>query len=395
MSLGPTSQKKIAFVSEIPTPYRLPVYELIRKETGVTCDFYFCATSQSDRHWNLNETDRDSYQVLRGWRFEKKGKNLQAIFVNPTIIAKLWQGKYDLAIIGGWAQPTMLLAIATCVLRRIPYVIHSESHSLKPRGILKKFMRKLIPGIPIRLAKAFFVTGTQAKNYIESFSGKRTRVFYFPNTIDVEYYCKESTRLQNKKAVLRNELSLPGHHNLIFVGRLVHVKGVLDLIKAFAIAAENLPDWGLLIIGQGPLKPKIVNEMQHKSWKDLVTIVPYIDPKELIRYYVGSSVFVLPSHDEPWGVVVNEAMACGLPLILADRVGSAADLLVDGENGRRFTAGNIDQLAVCIKEVCSDESLRNNMANKSSEIISSWGYEMNLKSFRAACDYLLGTSLNK
>ncbi len=374
--------RKVAFISEIPTPYRVPLFEKISQETGVQPLFVFCSETQLDRQWSIKSSDELNKKVLKGWQFQRKGKNTLTTFFNPEVILTIFKGNFDFVVIAGWAQPTMIMAMIACWVKRVPYVLHSESHALKPRGVLKRVLRYLYPGFVIRQAQGYLVTGSRAAEYVTLLGGKRERIFVFPNTIDVDRYMQESQRLAKKKSYLRSELELPGQYNFLYVGRLVKVKGIEELVTAYAKLSQQLHEWGLVVIGDGPLKNRLTNDIRTRKLQDRILMVPHVDSAELIRYYTASDLFILPSHDEPWGVVVNEAMACGLPLILSQKVGAAADLLENHGNGFDFTAGDDASLAEKMYHIASDTELRKHMAKRSGEIITAWSYKRNLEAFR-------------
>ncbi|HJS50018.1 MAG TPA: glycosyltransferase, partial [Gaiellaceae bacterium] len=100
--------------------------------------------------------------------------------------------------------------------------------------------------------------------------------------------------------------------------------------------------------------------------------------------YVAADVFALLSEREPWAVVVNEAAACGLPLVLSDRVGAAHDLLVDGENGFLVPAGDVDAAARVLRALASDPALRETQGARSRELARDWGYGPSVEGFLAA-----------
>lgn len=375
---------KIAFVSEIPTPYRVPVYRQLSQETNFQCRFFFCSQVQADRAWPVDDFHSLDKVVLRGWQFQRKGKNTLTTYINPEIMSLIRRGNFDLAVIGGWHQPTMVMAILACLSKGIPFVLHSESHARKPRAWWRRALRRFYPGCLIRRAAGYLVTGSLAADYVAAFGAKRENVFIFPNTVDTAASIKEARRLAKKKNYLHEELKLPGRYNLIFVGRLVQVKGIETLLQAFERVADKLPEWGLLIVGDGPLRHRLSSyQLRHQALKDRIVTLPYVDPKELIRYYVASDLFVLPSLDEPWGVVVNEAMACGLPVILSTHVGAAADLLKEGENGYSHPPEDVNALAEKILKLGSDDALRDKMGVRSLDIIADWGYEKNMHAFKA------------
>jgi glycosyltransferase involved in cell wall biosynthesis len=173
-----------------------------------------------------------------------------------------------------------------------------------------------------------------------------TNVRVFANTIDVERWISRAETLTRRPH---------GDVVVLSVGRAVPEKGFDVLAAACREAGVEL---------------------------DLVT--GGLREDELAQRYVDSDVFALLSWHEPWGVVVNEAAASGLPLVLSDRVGSGRDLLLQGENGFVVAAGDVVAAAVALRGLADDEELRRRMGARSRELVRSWGYEPSVESFVAA-----------
>ena len=149
---------------------------------------------------------------------------------------------------------------------------------------------------------------------------------------------------------------------LVYIGRLSPEKGIMDLVQAFrSILPEARNGWQLAIYGIGPLKEKIEfgGDIQHYD---------FLQPHELAEVLSASGCLVLPSHEEPWGVVVHESCAAGLPLILSDHVGAASVFLKRGENGYRFQAGNQQELQRCLEDLMAlDDDRLWTMGERSAE----------------------------
>ena len=115
-----------------------------------------------------------------------------------------------------------------------------------------------------------------------------------------------------------------------------------------------------------------------------VTLLGQVEGDQLLEAYAAADVFALLSRREPWGVVVNEAAASGLPLVLSDRVGAAHDLLRDGENGFLVPAGDPAPAARALRQLASDDVLRRAMGERSQELVADWGYDASVENFVAA-----------
>jgi glycosyltransferase involved in cell wall biosynthesis len=149
-----------------------------------------------------------------------------------------------------------------------------------------------------------------------------------------------------------------------------------------AVAAAEDPRLELVVAGDGSERDRLAGLAAELGVRLVLT--GDVDWERIVELYAAADVFALLSEREPWAVVVNEAAACGLPLVLTDRVGAAHDLLADGENGRLVTAGDVEGAAGALRELAGDENLRKAWGSRSRELAAGWGYEPSVEAFREA-----------
>ncbi len=170
------------------------------------------------------------------------------------------------------------------------------------------------------------------------------------------------------------------------VARLAPEKGIDTLLRAVARAR---PAVRVVLAGGGPEKDALERSANLLGVRALfLGVVPW---ERLAELYVAADVFVLLSRHEPWGVVVNEAAACGLPLVLSDRVGAAYDLLHEGENGFVVPADDVDAAAEALRRLAEDAELRARAGAASQRIVSEWGYEPSVEAFIEAVSEAVST----
>jgi glycosyltransferase involved in cell wall biosynthesis len=328
---------RVLVLSEIPTPYRLPIYRLLAESGQIELDLVFLAESEPDRPWRLEQDLAGvPHSVLPGYAPTIRTRRNTFVYeINPGIFGLLRSKRWDLIVIGGYAVFAEQTAIAYARIRDIPYVLHSESHLRKPRRrIVSAAKAAVLPRI-VRGAAAGFATGSAAAKYLEHYGLQRERIRIVPNTIDVESYAARSTRARSEAQSIRDDMELPEHY-LLYVGRLVEAKGLLDLVEALDALGAGAPT--VVAAGEGPLASALEASGHFR-------LLGFQDQNRLIDLYALADAFVLPSRDEPWGVVVNEALACGTPVIASDAVGAAEDLITDGVNGLIVPAGDTAALA--------------------------------------------------
>jgi glycosyltransferase involved in cell wall biosynthesis len=207
------------------------------------------------------------------------------------------------------------------------------------------------------------------------------RVRIFANTVDVAEFGREADRLAATRGELRAAFGAgPDDIVVLSVARLAPEKGHDVLVHAVAEAGD--PRLLLVLAGGGPERERLEDLARVRGVR--LVLAGDLEWERIVETYVAADVFALLSEREPWAVVVNEAAACGLPLVLSDRVGAAHDLLVDGENGMLVEAGDVDAASEALRRLAADEKLRQRYAARSRELARDWGYGPSVDGFLAA-----------
>ncbi|HYJ85234.1 MAG TPA: glycosyltransferase family 4 protein [Pyrinomonadaceae bacterium] len=368
---------RVAYLTEIPTPYREPLLDLLANQDGLELEVLYCSTTARGRDWKW---DHKAHECLPGINAATGQGNL---FLNPTIGRRLSRGQYDVVVISGYAHPTMVMAMLWCALHKVPYILLSESQHLTRRSQLRRFVKRPLIQFAIKRASAFLVMGADGRDYLMSYGASRERIFFFPNTPDVERIAEEVRVCRLNKAELKNELGLLGKFLILFVGRLAEEKNVEILLSAFRLLQRDFPDSGLAIIGDGPRRELLMRLAGELSLSN-VTFVGFVDPEDLPKYYALADVFALPSIYEPWGVVVLEAMASALPIVISDKVGCVRDLVQARENGFVLPPSDKGRWADALISLKRQTALREEMGRNSRKVISEFDYVFCISQFRQA-----------
>jgi glycosyltransferase involved in cell wall biosynthesis len=213
--------------------------------------------------------------------------------------------------------------------------------------------------------------GTQAKEYLISLGAKEEAIFFMWNTVDVEFFDEQSSALScGELQEIKKQHRFKAEKIILYVGQLIKRKGLHYLIDAFARLKQEDNTIGLAIVGYGPQEEELRQYCLDHNIQD-VYFSGYTDPFDLPQIYATADLFVLPSTEEVWGLVLNEAMACGLPVISTNVTGASIDLIQNGVNGYIVEAGNTAQLYEAMQKIMSDPERRQIMGEKSREIILS------------------------
>jgi glycosyltransferase involved in cell wall biosynthesis len=288
----------------------------------------------------------------------------------------------------GWSALSSWVAFAAAIGLGVPILVRGETNGLAEPNGLKGVVKRSVLGKLFRHVSAFLAIGQANAAFYRGYGVPETKIFLTPYSVDNDFFSLSPKQPPVDKRELRRVLGLPVNQPcVLFVGKLVEHKAPLDLMNAFA-ALSGCRSASLAYVGDGPLRRELG---QHATdlQLDNVHFLGFRNQSELPNCYGAADVLVLPSHFEEWGLVINEAMCCGLPVVASRSVGAARDLVREGENGFTFCARDVRGLSEGLGELLSDESVRDRMGQRSREIISGWGIKETAAGIRGALDYVV------
>jgi glycosyltransferase involved in cell wall biosynthesis len=346
---------RVTVVSPEPTPYRAPLFDAITQRPEIDLTVIYAARTVAGRTWTVEPRHRAVF--LRSVAVPGAERILHHDYpVSPGVVGALSAARPDCVAVSGWSTFASQAALVWCRLRRVPYLLIVESHDQGPRPGWRKLVKGAVVPPIVRGASGVLVTGTLARRSMLARGARPERIRVFANTVEVEAWRARAAELAPGREELRAGFGLASDDVAVLcVARRAPEKGLDTLEEAVAQA-------------DGRLRLVVVSDLPHER---------------VLEAYVAADVFALLSRREPWGVVVNEAAACGLPLLLSDRVGAAPDLLHDGENGFLVPAGDAGAAAGALRKLADPET-RRRMGYRSAEIARDWGYGPSIESFVAA-----------
>lgn len=286
---------------------------------------------------------------------------------SAAVSAVLQEIRPEVIVVGSYSEPAMMAAARWAWRRRVPTVLRfvSTYHDKARRG-----WTEMLKGRLIRRYTTVAVTGERAEEYALRLGVKRECVFRTGNMVDNERYATCADHVRRSESRERQRLGLPTRYFLT-VSRLSPEKNLLVLLKAFSRYRQCGGRWDMVVVGSGPQKA----QLQETVRADAVPGVHFVGWKQydaLPPYYALASCLVLASVSETWGLVVNEAMACGLPVLVSERCGCVPELCREGENGYRFAPDSIDGLAGLMVGMSSDSDRLSVFGEASRRIIASF-----------------------
>jgi len=282
----------------------------------------------------------------------------------------------DLVAVPGWSMPDALSALLWSCRRRRGAVIMSESTRWdSPRSRVGESVKRRIIG----LAGAGLVGGTPHAAYLAELGMRRESIHLGYNAVDNDHFAQGSARHRNGTcaADCRGRLS---RRYFLTSARFVPQKNLEMLVRSYhgylsGFRGEAAESWDLVIVGDGPEKAAVAALAADLGLRDRIHFPGFLQYDQLPDYYGHASAFVLASRSEPWGLVVNEAMASGLPVLVSSRCGCAADLVTEGQNGYLFDPDSGDQLGLLMGRLSAPGFPLAAHGNASARIIMAWSPE--------------------
>ena len=371
---------RVVVVSPEPTPFRSLHFDRLAQRPEVDLSVVYSGHTIFSRTWTIRHHHPTVF--LRGLRVPFARRVLRHDYpITLAIFAALREARPDVVVVSGWSTFASQTAVLWSRARHVPYVLLVESNDRDSRPGWRRVVKDAVVPRLVRHADRVLVIGSLARESVLARGASPERVSWFANTVDAAAWAEQADRLAGRRPELRTALGVQeGDVVLLSVARLSPEKGLDTLVRAAAQAGDSRVV--IVALGEGPERARL-QELGRRLGVRLI-LAGSLPWERMVEAYVAADVFALLSLHEPWGVVVNEAAACGLPLLLSDRVGAAADLLVDGENGFRVVAGDVEGTAAAIRRLAADHALRVAAGVRSRELMGGWGYEPSIDSFIAA-----------
>jgi len=283
--------------------------------------------------------------------------------------------------ISGYGMTDSRAALKWCRRHRVPRVLMTES---KADDAPRKWWKELVKRHLVSQFGSALCGGSPHRAYLQQLGMPEERIFDRYDVVDNQRFAMAANEVRADPAKF---LTLPGLEDprpfFLVSSRFIERKNVARLLSAFHQYRIQAPQgWRLVILGTGPDEEALRRQVAEEGIPD-VTFAGFRQFDSLIAYYALAGAFVHPALQEQWGLVVNEAMACGLPILVSRTVGAAHDLVVDGENGFKFDPKSVGEITDALTRVAADSTDRAAMAARSREIVSRWAPEHFAKSLWA------------
>jgi glycosyltransferase involved in cell wall biosynthesis len=350
---------RLAIVSSHPIQYYAPIFRMLDRQIELEVFYAHRATAADQAkagfetafEWDVNLLEGYQYRFVRN----VSGHPTTTSFFGcdtPEIAQNIRAGKFDAVLVLGWYLKSFIQAIAAAKRAGTPVMVRGDSQLMPASNRTKALIKYLAYPPALRVFNAALYVGQRSHEYFESYSYPLNRLFFSPHCVDTQRFSQNGTA--EAGAALRQREGIRADEKVIlFAGKLLPFKRPLDVVEAAACLVKAGRAVTVMVAGSGPLEEQIRHRAAQLGVK--LVFLGFRNQSAMPACYAACNVLVLPSTGrETWGLVANEALACGRPIIVSDAAGCAPDLAGDGVVGRTFPLGNYRKLSEMISAVLDD-----------------------------------------
>jgi glycosyltransferase involved in cell wall biosynthesis len=372
---------KLGILVTHPIQYYVPWYQALSNHPDIDLTVYYCyqqtAEGQANAgfgvtfNWDIPLLERYNHQFLKN---VSKNPNVFDFWGcdTPEIFEIIKNDHFDAFIVHGWYAKSYGQAILACWQNNTPVLIRGDSQLLTPRSKLKQWLKYGFYRWFIPKFSAYLAVGKRAKDYYLYYGADESKIFFAPHAVNNQFFAENKQKWQPHRSELRQQWEIPENALVfLFVGKVISKKRPEDFINAIALSSQKHPEIYGVIVGDGEKR----NFLENWAKNDHIPIrfLGFMNQTEIPKSYAIADVLVLPSDGgETWGLVVNEAMASGLPAIVSDQVGCGDDLVRSGETGEIFACGDVNKLAAIMEKLAMNREEVIKMGKNSVKLIDKY-----------------------
>jgi glycosyltransferase involved in cell wall biosynthesis len=347
-----TPRRRVGLLATHPIQYYSPWYRALARLADL--QVYYCHRQSGADHartefgvafeWDLPLLDGYRSRFLPN-RARRPDVTAFGGCDTPEIMSIIRRERFDAFVVIGWGFRSCWQAMAACWASGTPLLVRGDSHLLTPRSRLKRLFKEAAYRSFIPRFDAYLVVGERNRAYYRHYGADERRMFCTPHAVDNQFFGARADALRPARAALRASWGLPADAVVfLFAGKLVPRKRPHDFVLAIEAAARRNPRIYGLVAGDGLLRAEL--EALARERDIPVRFAGFLNQTEMPRAYSAADALVISSDaNETWGLVVNEALASGLPAIASDAVGCAPDLVLPGRTGEQYPLGDVAALA--------------------------------------------------
>lgn len=375
---------RLAVLNSHPIQYFAPLYRVLNEHPDLDVTALYCSDFglkgghdpgfRQSVAWDVDLLEGYASVFLGGGRATHRAPKGFFSLVCPELWSALRDGRYDAVVIHGYGFAAYLLAMVAAKLLGIAVLVRTDTHVGVNRHGLKRRLRDRVVSLLYRRLDAFLAIGSENEKYYRSLGIPDRKIFRAPFAVDNTRFMTAARDARGQRGEIRRKFGISEASRLVvYASKFLRRKHPDQVIEAVARLRDEGLDVSLLMVGAGEQDDLLRRRVEAQGLKN-VAFAGFVNQSQLPSIFSACDVFVLPSEDEPWGLVVNEAMCAGLPVVVSEGVGCVADLVVDGVNGAVCRAGDVESLVLALRRVVGDEAVRAAMGQECLRTIETWSY---------------------
>lgn len=380
-------------VNSHPIQYFAPLYAYLNRDPEIEVTALYCSDFSLRGAVDPGFKQRVTWDVdlLSGYNHvflgeRSKCRSVKGFFslICPEIWREIRSGRYDAVWLHGYAYAAFVLAFFAAKSRGLPVFMRSETHLGLQRSGWRQRLRDSVLGVAYRRLAGCLAIGSANRDYYRSLGVSESKIFDVPYTVDNDRFTAAASLTSDQRQQIREKYGLRNDQLVVlYASKFMRRKHPDDVIEAMAQLRAEGVQASLFLVGTGEIEDELHARVSALGLPDVV-FGGFVNQAELPKVYAAADVFVLPSENEPWGLIVNEVMCAGLPVVVAAEVGCVPDLVKDSINGIHMRAGDVESLTNALRKVLLDDDARQAMGRNSLKIIQGWSYAQCHQGIQAA-----------
>ena len=372
--------RRLAIVTSHPIQYQAPLFRAIAAQPDVKLTVFFgCdyGTNPEKIHPGFGKAFAWDIPVLDGYDYRFLKNSRLNIGVNdwrldgPELKTRLRSENYDAVIVFGWNKILFWQAIWWARTYQIPLVLRAESNLKNANSRLRQLIKRVLFPRLFAQFDAFLSIGNHNTALYRHYGVCPEKIYEAPYCVDNAFFANGAANSVADAKLLRSQLGIRESDTVfLFMAKFIERKRPLDLIYA-SLKIKHVKNFQVILVGGGELNEECERVIRENCIEN-VHLVGFVNQSILPKYYAAADVFVLPSYYETWGLVLNEAMASGLPGIVSDACGATHDMIIEGKTGFSYPMGDVDKLAQLMGRLASDPELREQMSAGAAEHVGNF-----------------------
>jgi glycosyltransferase involved in cell wall biosynthesis len=345
---------RLGVLATHPIQYHAPLYRALAERLDLEVYFAHKQTAQGQAKAGFGVAFEWDVPLLEGYSSQFLENRAKVPDVStfwgcstPEIAGIIARERFDAFLVNGWYNRSLWQAMRACWRTGTPLLVRGDSQLRTPRSLPFRIAKEAFYRAFIPRFDGYLVVGERAREYYKYYGAREEHMYFVPHFIDNAWFRERAADVDPQ--ALRTELDVgPDTALLLFVGKFIQKKRPADILRAGRQLLDRGQAVQVVLVGSGELEADLRDTARELAVP--ANFAGFKNQSELPYYYAGADLLVLPSDGgETWGLVVNEAMACGLPAVVSDAVGCAPDLIDPGETGEMYPMGDVKALALALE----------------------------------------------